>query len=210
MSSVTLKNENDLRIRKTRAGIRNAVITLMKEKPLAEISVTDICNLAMCSRNTFYMHYPYKEAVLECMVGEVVEKIIAATSDIAPKLDLVDTQKMEAYTEAIILAASQSRTEIIFLMDCSGSSDFLIHLTKAVFDSFMENTRTLAPDMVDDKEFQFYCWFVAGGISGTVSYMKNNPDIPDKDMIRMFHQIYSVSSQVPIDYLRMPSRRAES
>lgn len=197
-----MKNEHDMRIRKTRASIRNAVITLMKEKPLAEISVTEICDLAMCSRNTFYMHYPYKEAVLERMVGEVVEKIVAATRDVAPTLDLVDKEKLETYAEEIIMTASKSRGEIVFLMTYSGCNDFLICLTKTIYESFMENTRVLVPAMADDKEFQFYCWYLAGGISGAVSFIKNNPEIPDEDLVHMFRQIHSTATQVSMDHVR--------
>ena len=66
----------------------------------------------------------------------------------------------------------------------------------------MENMRILAPDIVDDKESQFYCWYLAGAIGGSVMFIKNNHDIPDSALVHLIHNIHSSATQVHMDYVR--------
>ena len=84
-----MKNENDLRVIKTQSNIRAAFVSLMEEKPLAAISVKDICDRALCSRNTFYMHFPYKEAVLEQITQDCVNEVLKGTEKIVESVHLL-------------------------------------------------------------------------------------------------------------------------
>lgn len=47
----------DLRILKTRRGIKQAFLKLRETIPLEKIRVTDICNIATINKTTFYKHY---------------------------------------------------------------------------------------------------------------------------------------------------------
>jgi AcrR family transcriptional regulator len=59
----------DPRILRTRRLLQESLCTLLKHKPLDEISVHDIAEAATVNRATFYDHYRDKFALLECMVG---------------------------------------------------------------------------------------------------------------------------------------------
>ena len=47
----------DLRQRKTRKLLVEALAQLLEEKSFQELSVTDICRRAMVHRTTFYAHF---------------------------------------------------------------------------------------------------------------------------------------------------------
>ena len=47
----------DRRIKKTKKAIKDALITLMKDRPVNCISVTELTRTADISRKTFYLHY---------------------------------------------------------------------------------------------------------------------------------------------------------
>ncbi|MCI6653186.1 MAG: TetR/AcrR family transcriptional regulator [Ruminococcus sp.] len=47
----------DRRIRKTRAVLKNALLSLMKEKSVKHITVKELCDRADINRGTFYLHY---------------------------------------------------------------------------------------------------------------------------------------------------------
>ena len=53
--------KTDARIRYTQMVIKNSFIQLLKEKPLAKVTVKEICSLAEINRATFYKYYcdPY-------------------------------------------------------------------------------------------------------------------------------------------------------
>ena len=61
------------RVQYTRRALREALIDLVSEKPLANITITDICARADINRSTFYLHY---QGVHE-LLGEIEDHIIA-------------------------------------------------------------------------------------------------------------------------------------
>ena len=61
----------DLRQRRTKKFLMTALMELMEERPLSEISVVDICERAMVHRTTFYAHFEDKYALLRYAVSEI-------------------------------------------------------------------------------------------------------------------------------------------
>lgn len=68
----------DLRQRKTRKLLVEALAQLLEEKPFQELSVTDICRRAMVHRTTFYAHFNDKQELLRYLL-EGLELECAAT-----------------------------------------------------------------------------------------------------------------------------------
>src|ERR1700726_833349 len=58
------RRKMDLRIRRTRDALGDALIALMHEKPFTEITVQDVLHRAQVSRSTFYTHYSDKNDLL--------------------------------------------------------------------------------------------------------------------------------------------------
>ena len=55
--------KTDLRVVKTKEALQEALLSLLKEKTLNSISVTEICLMAKVNRGTFYSHYGQIESV---------------------------------------------------------------------------------------------------------------------------------------------------
>ncbi len=55
----------DPRIRRTRQGLRQALMELVLEKDYRKITVTDLTSRAYINRSTFYLHYPEKDSLLK-------------------------------------------------------------------------------------------------------------------------------------------------
>ena len=69
----------DLRVRRTRKMLQDALIELTVEKGFAAVTVRDITERAMVNRSTFYRHYLDKYDLLEQYVTEV--KALAEQDD---------------------------------------------------------------------------------------------------------------------------------
>ena len=69
----------DLRQRKTRKLLVEALAQLLEEKSFQELSVTDICRRAMVHRTTFYAHFNDKQELLRYLL-ENKEKVISRES----------------------------------------------------------------------------------------------------------------------------------
>lgn len=60
--------KQDLRVRRTKKLLSDALLEIMSEKPFEKISVMDICDRAMVHRATFYAHFEDKYDLLRyCM-----------------------------------------------------------------------------------------------------------------------------------------------
>ena len=68
----------DLRIIKTKKALYSALIELMKNKEFEEIKVSDICNIALVNRSTFYAHYNDKYELLVELINNLKNNLLAA------------------------------------------------------------------------------------------------------------------------------------
>ena len=55
--------------------IRNALLSLMTEKPFEKITITDIVNRADINRGTFYAHYRSTDEVLEKIQSDAISEV---------------------------------------------------------------------------------------------------------------------------------------
>jgi AcrR family transcriptional regulator len=68
----------DPRIRRSKQMLREALAKLLSERDFNAISVQDITERATVNRATFYDHYPDKAALVQDMVGEQFDQILAS------------------------------------------------------------------------------------------------------------------------------------
>ena len=68
-------SKTDLRIIKTKKGIYNALLELMREKQFEEIKVSDICEKALINRSTFYAHFEDKYELLADYINDMKEEL---------------------------------------------------------------------------------------------------------------------------------------
>lgn len=61
-------DETDLRCKRTKQFLLNAMVSLLEEKSLDELSVADICEKAMVHRTTFYKHFGDKYDLFEYLI----------------------------------------------------------------------------------------------------------------------------------------------
>lgn len=64
------KNE-DLRVRKTKKSLYEALIYIMKDKSFEEIKVSDICEKALTNRSTFYDHFTDKYDLFDSLIKDL-------------------------------------------------------------------------------------------------------------------------------------------
>lgn len=64
------QKKEDLRIRRTKKLLSNALFELIKKKPFDKVSVCDICDAAMVHRATFYSHFSDKYELLTYSIDE--------------------------------------------------------------------------------------------------------------------------------------------
>lgn len=67
--------KQDLRVRKTRKALKDALLSLLSRRQFDKITVNDLCEEAVVSRTAFYAHFEDKYALLKFSLEEIEKEI---------------------------------------------------------------------------------------------------------------------------------------
>ena len=84
MSTKTMTEQLDLRVRRTHKLLWDALLTELSERTFEDISVSALCERAMVHRTTFYKHYADKYDLLEKGVRGIYESLIGSGEHLPP------------------------------------------------------------------------------------------------------------------------------
>jgi len=65
----------DIRIKRTKQMLENALFELMKDKPVEKITPTELCRKATVNRNTFYSHYSSVAELYESIENSLINSV---------------------------------------------------------------------------------------------------------------------------------------
>ncbi|MDQ6421929.1 TetR/AcrR family transcriptional regulator [Paenibacillus sp. LHD-117] len=72
------QKENDRRVARSKAALKEALLSLMERKSFSAISITEIVETANYNRGTFYSHFENKDALLAEVISELIDELIAS------------------------------------------------------------------------------------------------------------------------------------
>ena len=75
-----MKSKVDLRVKRSRRLLKEALLHLMTQKPFRDIQVTEIADQAQVARPTFYLHYQSKQELLLSHVDDIFDEFYEALS----------------------------------------------------------------------------------------------------------------------------------
>ena len=88
-------NNDDPRATRSRAALSKALLSLVEEKALDQITVREIATRAEVGYATFFRHFPTKEALLETVAADQIRCLINLS------LPIMAAQDMRAAEEAL-------------------------------------------------------------------------------------------------------------
>ncbi|MGN1137154.1 MAG: TetR/AcrR family transcriptional regulator [Oscillospiraceae bacterium] len=155
--------KEDQRVRLSKQMLRNALISLLKEKTINKISVREICNRAEINRTTFYKYYGSQYDLLADIENNVLG-------------ELSERMKNGSGTERLlpgILAFIEENSEVCrLLINNNVDPEF----PKRVFN--MPEIREHLSDVTNDADFSEYSdymyeFLVCGGFSVITKWINN-------------------------------------
>ena len=69
---------SDRGVRRTKKALKKALLHLMEKNEFHGITITQIVNEADYTRGTFYFHYTHKDALLDEVIEDILQELIAA------------------------------------------------------------------------------------------------------------------------------------
>lgn len=113
------EKRQDARVRYTKMMIRGSLIALLREKPLAKVTVTELCERAGINRATFYAHYADPSDLMRSVEEELAGDV---TRWIRPALTAVGSDLQEALARALGYIAENAETFSVLLSNTGDTS----------------------------------------------------------------------------------------
>ncbi|HON20187.1 MAG TPA: TetR/AcrR family transcriptional regulator [Bacteroidales bacterium] len=164
----------DRRVKYTKKVLRQAILDLLKEKPINKITVKEICSLADVNRGTFYSHYYDTYDLLEQIENDFYNQVKNAV-DIS--LHRVDTTFFLKDTIQIIYDNSDL-CKILFSE--YGNQSFIKKIINIAKEKSMQEWETEGEN-VSKKDLAYLYTFVSSGVVGiiqswVISGLKEHPE----------------------------------
>ena len=78
---------SDARVIRSRQGLRQALIELLRQRPLEQISIRDLTAVSGVGYTTFFRHYPSREALLDEVITKEVGELVRLTTPVYDSAD---------------------------------------------------------------------------------------------------------------------------
>lgn len=154
--------KSDARVRYTRMVIKDAFITLLKQKPPNKISVTQVCELAEINRATFYKHYADCFDLMNTFEDELMEQLQGIMHRAAP-------QNLEQMFQEIFARIQEKGEIYLTLTSANGDSSFPSRIISLCYDEAIRSGELQSLTASDINQEWIY-YFCANGCSGILGH----------------------------------------
>lgn len=168
----------DLRIKRTQKAIKESFFILVEEKGFEHISVKDITDRAMISRNTFYLHYEDKYDLLNKICDDLMRKLFFGVGKQLRReqklnVDIDSAARIMKIGNSII---AEDKDAYRILLTSSGS-DLII---KKIQDIIRRAIDLIKNDIEGISDFSIE--YIVSGMTGLIKYqVTRSDDAPEVD-----------------------------
>ncbi len=155
------KTKTDRRIRRTKLVLREALIQLLLEKDIKEISIMELTDKADLNRGTFYLHYKDIYDIYEQIENEMLEEFEVIFKKRQQGKNSISL--LPLVSEAFEFLAKNVDISIIILR--SDDSGFLSRLINMGKPKEKEEWQKLFGEM-DENLYEYYYSFITSGCVG--------------------------------------------
>lgn len=149
----------DRRVLYTKMFLRESLLALMEEKPIAKITTSELCRHAGINRNTFYRHYDSPEALLETIEEELYQQVKQSI-----ERSLRNGSITTLLTE-ICQAIYDNRDLCAVLFSEYGDKDFLRHIIDLAHDRTIAEWRVSGAEDKKEQVEMLYHFSVSGSVA---------------------------------------------
>lgn len=172
----TSVERTDLRVRRTRKLLWEALMAELSERGLEEITVTDICERAMVHRTTFYKHYADRYDLLAQGVRQMYDALLAEEEHRPPSAFSVEHPP--PYFVRLFEHAAQHQQFYRLMLSGEGIGRFQKPVRDYIAEVAAANVRELPPaDQPPAVALAMHAHFVAGAVLSLLAWWLDN-DMP--------------------------------
>ncbi|WP_461216010.1 TetR/AcrR family transcriptional regulator [Lacticaseibacillus sp. GG6-2] len=168
-------NKNDLRYRKTEANLNQAYLSLLATQDCNSITVSQLCSLAQCARNTFYQHYPDLQTLKDHIIGQVLDDMANAFRNTGVTLNQIDAREIERYVDNIVTGIDNQRQTLQILV-AKDDGTFQKQLENVIYTQVLAGDRTLS-NVADTAINRLNAAYLAAAVAGFIARWLAEPTV---------------------------------
>ncbi len=203
------KEKMDRRIQRTRHLLREALISLIKEKNYEEITVQDITERANVNRSTFYLHFKDKDELLYKSMVEVYDAL--AETMLANKKEQTGGLNLDHLSDAADFQHVADHAEFYkVILSEKGVASFVVRVRKYLARVFTEHILEMGVGSAPRFPLEAVGHFLAGAEIGLISWwLENGKKQSPEEMARMMLDMCAFGTYWALGVPASPQEEAE-
>lgn len=172
-----MANKQDLRIVKTKKNIYEGFIEIMEKKSFEEIKVSEICEVSLINRSTFYAHFEDKYDLFNSLMNDLKSKL---RSEVDPNLEYKDIKEFYMKTISLVLERLDESKSIYLKMMNNNRNSVAMDM---IYDTLRESIQARVGQYYHgDIPIDIITNFYVGGIANVIMLWLVNPRYTKDDV----------------------------
>ncbi|MEU8682113.1 TetR-like C-terminal domain-containing protein [Streptomyces sp. NPDC048611] len=189
--------QSDRRSRRSRTAMESALLELIGDRDLSQISVSDVTGRADVHRSTFYEHYTDVHDLAASACTEMFDQLLSATSALSVTGESPKEGAHPSLT-AVFAHVAEHRALYQALLGADGSARVINHLLQRMTESIRPRLSTRLTDPeggTDDSAAAF----VSGALLGAIAdwLHRDCPGTPERFATAIWPQLVASSLARP-------------
>ena len=187
---INTDTKEDRRVRKTKKSLRDSLFTLLREKNISQITVTELTKLADVNRSTFYLYYTDVYDMMDKIQTEIYQVMTETGVNCVSSFN--SAEDFEKYCAAFLTFCKENYALCRFVTrnDCKNQ----------LADKIKADIRSVIPDSVNffsktDPRYYLTSFALSAIISVALEWMNDGMRIPPEDMAKFFSYTYVFGSK---------------
>jgi AcrR family transcriptional regulator len=189
-----VKKENR-KTRYTKMVIRDSLIELMKQRPITDITIKEICALADLSRPTFYAYYRDQYDLLQ----SIEEETFAYFANVVFANNAKKLSKLEIalLIEDALQHIENDSNSVKVLLSENGNIGFQRKIFSRFISHFQHMIKYHSEKTSDEEKIECCSVFMVHGVIGLVHHwLKGNMKIPRNKLAMMLVELITVAGEL--------------
>ncbi|MDT0460890.1 TetR-like C-terminal domain-containing protein [Streptomyces sp. DSM 41527] len=189
--------QSDRRSRRSRTAMEGALLELIGDRDLSQISVSDVTSRADVHRSTFYEHYTDVHDLAASACTEMFDQLLSATSALSVTGDSSEGGASASLT-AVFAHVAEHRALYEALLGADGSARVINHLLQRMTESIRPSLSARLTDPEDGPDDSAAA-FVSGALLGAIAdwLHRGCPGTPERFATAIWPQLVAASLARP-------------
>ncbi|MEK3786322.1 TetR/AcrR family transcriptional regulator C-terminal domain-containing protein [Paenibacillus sp. FSL K6-1230] len=155
---------------RTKRALKHALVSLLSEKELREITIKEIVTRASYARGTFYAHYQYKEELLDELIQETIDGFTQAFVEPYESSREAFDVKQLTHSTVIIFEYIQENKAVFSVLFKGRNTGFQERLGEAIREIFDRELHFLFPHIPSHINRDLFINNNVFSVLGLISY----------------------------------------